>query len=690
MSELHLGVDIGGTFTDIVLINENEGTIFTKKVLSTPDDVSEGVVRGIENLLDMLPSTAKAIDFFVHGSTVALNALLERKGCKTALLTTKGFEDVLELGRQTRIDMFDPFVERPQVLIPRHLRKGIQERVSAYGEVIEPLNVTQATQELRGLQEEGIEAVAVCFLHSYVMPRHEQIIKDLIQKHLPGVFTAISSEICPEFREYERISTTAITAYLGPILRQALDQLCRRARRIGLIEPKIMQSNIGISPIKMIEQEPGKTLLSGPCGGVAGSIYFSEIAGYSNLITFDMGGTSTDVCLINNGEPTITTECEIDHLPVKYPMIDIATIGAGGGSIASVDEIGNLSVGPRSAGSVPGPVCYGQGGVKPTITDAHLVLGRLGQESIFSEAGLDIEKASQAIEKRIATPLCMNLEEAAAGMIRIANSNMEKAIRLVSIAKGYDLKDFTLVAFGGAGPMHAAELAMDLDIPRVLIPPFAGVYSALGLLTVDLKTDFTKFFKMVISDSSHVLLDKILDGFADLMPRAEEWFREAQVPPRDRRIRRSIDMRYHHQNYEIRVSIQDRNQTIEQLVDAFHRRHKIRYGHAMVGEPVEIVNLRLEAIGQLPRPQLKELPVSGGDASKAIRTQRKIWFLGDGMLRKCPVYDWGLLFPGAKLAGPAVIEQPKATIVIPPSSRAQVDRFNNLLVTIKEQIDNDN
>ncbi len=685
MSKLRLGVDIGGTFTDIVLINESEGTMFTEKVLSTPSDLSVGVIRGIENLVNMLPFPAESIDFFVHGSTVALNALLERKGCKTALLTTRGFEDVLELGRQTRIDMFDPFVERPQVLIPRHLRKGIQERVSAYGDIIEPLNVTQATQTLRELQKEGIEAIAVCFLHSYVMPKHEQIIKDLIQNNLPGVVTAISSDVCPEFREYERMSTTVITAYLGPIIRQALDRLRRRAREIGLIEPKVMQSNIGISPLKMIEKEPGKTLLSGPCGGVAGSIYFSEIAGYRNLITFDMGGTSTDVCLINDGEPTITTEGEIDHLPVKYPMIDIATIGAGGGSIASVDEIGNLSVGPRSAGSVPGPVCYGQGGVEPTITDAHLVLGRLGQESIFSDTSLNLEKASRAIKKQVAAPLHMNFEEASAGIIRIANSNMEKAIRLVSVEKGYDLKGFTLVAFGGAGPMHAAELAMDLDIPRVLVPPFAGVYSALGLLTVDLKTDFTKFFKMVISDLSPTSLNKILDGFADLMIRAEAWFREVQVPPRARRIRRSLDMRYRHQNYEIRVPIQDRDQTITQLVDEFHHRHKIRYGHAMMSEPVEIVNLRLEAIGQLPKPHLKERSVRGGDVSRAIRTQRKIWFSGDGMFRKCPVYDWNLLSPGVKLAGPAVIEQQKATIVIPPSNRAQIDRFNNLLITVMEQ-----
>ncbi len=685
MSELRLGIDIGGTFTDIVLINESEGTVFTKKVLSTPNDLSEGVVRGIENLVNTLPFPTGSIDFFVHGSTVALNALLERKGCKTALLTTKGFEDVLELGRQIRTDMFDPFVERSQVLVPRHLRKGIQERVSAYGEVIEPLNLRQATQTLRELQEEGIEAVAVCFLHSYMMSRHEQIIKGLIQEHLPGVFTAISAEVCPEFREYERMSTTVITAYLGPILQQALDHLRMRVGKIGLHDLKIMQSNIGISPLKMIEKEPGKTLFSGPCGGVAGSIYFGEIASYSNLITFDMGGTSTDICLINDGEPTITTGGEIGHLPVKYPMVDIVTIGAGGGSIASVNEIGNLDVGPRSAGSVPGPVCYGHGGVEPTITDAHLVLGRLGRESIFRDAGLDLEKASRAIEERLAAPLHIKLEEAAAGIIRIANSNMERAIRLVSIEKGYDLRDFTLVAFGGAGPMHAAELAMDLGIPRVLIPPFAGVYSALGLLTVDLKIDFTKFFKVMIGDPSHASFNEILDGFADLMARAEAWFYEVQVPPESRCIRRSLDMRYRHQNYEIIVPIQDSDQTVAQLVNKFHHRHKIRYGHAMVGEPVEIVNLRLEAIGQLPRPQLKELSVSGGDASKAIRTQREIWFSGAGAFTECPVYDWNLLFPAAELPGPAIIEQPKATIVIPPSNNAQVDQFNNLLITVKEQ-----
>ena len=496
-----LGVDVGGTFTDLVLHEVESNRLEFAKTPSTPADQSEGVTTGALQLVNRLGISPQAIAFFIHGTTVATNTLLERKGARTALIVTRGFRDVLQIGRQDRPDLYDWTIRRTEPIVPRRLRFEVTERVLHTGEVIEPVSDADVAGIVRRLEEEQVEAVAVCLLHSYAHPAHERQVGEAIRKALPDITLSISSEVAPEFKEYERMSTASINAFVAPVMERYLRSLQAGIEAQGIdSDLHIMQSNGGTMSADAAVEKPVHTILSGPAAGVIGSVGLAAQAGELNTISVDMGGTSFDISLCYQGEVRRTQDSEIDRLPIKVPMVDIHTLGAGGGSIAWIDPGGALRVGPHSAGAAPGPACYGQGGAEPTVTDANLLLGRLSPDAFLGGLmKLDIGLARDAVRDRIAEPLGLGIEEAAEGIVRVVNAGMIKGIRVVSVAKGYDPREFTLVTFGGAGPLHAAELASELNIPKVLVPIAPGVTSALGLLMADLRHDLVRNGPAVLS-----------------------------------------------------------------------------------------------------------------------------------------------------------------------------------------------
>ena len=509
-----LGVDVGGTFTDLVLHEVESNRLEFAKTPSTPADQSEGVTTGALQLVNRLGISPQAIAFFIHGTTVATNTLLERKGARTALIVTRGFRDVLQIGRQDRPDLYDWTIRRTEPIVPRRLRFEVTERVLHTGEVIEPVSDADVAGIVRRLEEEQVEAVAVCLLHSYAHPAHERQVGEAIRKALPDITLSISSEVAPEFKEYERMSTASINAFVAPVMERYLRSLQASIEAQGIdSDLHIMQSNGGTMSADAAVEKPVHTILSGPAAGVIGSVGLAAQAGELNTISVDMGGTSFDISLCYQGEVRRTQDSEIDRLPIKVPMVDIHTLGAGGGSIAWIDPGGALRVGPHSAGAAPGPACYGQGGAEPTVTDANLLLGRLSQDAFLGGLmKLDIGLARDAVRDRIAEPLGLGLQEAAEGIVRVVNAGMIKGIRVVSVAKGYDPREFTLVTFGGAGPLHAAELASELNIPKVLVPIAPGVTSALGLLMADLRHDLVRTVLLSSAEAKPSDLGEVYSG----------------------------------------------------------------------------------------------------------------------------------------------------------------------------------
>ena len=489
-----LGVDVGGTFTDLALYDADTNRLEFAKTPSTPDNQAVGVAAGIAELARRYGVMPEQVDFFIHGTTVATNTLLERKGAVTALVVTAGFRDVLQIGRQERPSLYDWRIRRPEPLAPRRLRFEVAERVVHTGEVLTPLTGAEIDRVVARLAAADVDAIAVCLLHSYANPAHERALGEALRRSLPGVTVALSHEVLPEFKEYERMSTTAINAYVSPVMERYLRRLEHTISDAGLkSELYIMQSNGGTMGVETAIERPVHTIMSGPAAGVIGAAAIARQAGHANAISIDMGGTSFDVSLCYQGEVRQTQESEIERLPIRVPMVDVHTLGAGGGSIAWIDAGGALRVGPSSAGAVPGPACYGSGGTQATVTDANVVLGRLGESGLLGGAmPLDAALARMAVRERIADPLGIGVEEAAEGIVQVVNASMVKGIRVVSVSKGYDPREFCLVAFGGAGPLHASELAEEMDIPRVLVPVAPGVTSALGLLVADLRHDFAR------------------------------------------------------------------------------------------------------------------------------------------------------------------------------------------------------
>lgn len=678
-----IGVDVGGTFTDVCMFNQDTGEVHVYKLPSTPWDPSEAIGNGIKEILELYGVSPSAVSNLVHGTTVATNATLERKGAKTAIITTRGFRDLIELARQTRASLYDTQVEKPIPIIYRKMRKEVDERIMADGTVFQALDIAQVEKLVDELKAEGTEAYAVCLLHSYINPIHEQQIKDVILRRHPEAYVSISSEVLPEIREYERMTTTSLNSYIGPKVGIYAKQFKQRVKDMGMdLTPYINQSNGGLMSIETTFNNPIRTALSGPAAGVSGANYITKLAGVKNIITFDMGGTSTDVSLIENYSPKLTTSKAIAEFPVKVPMTDVTAVGAGGGSIAWIDNGGMMKVGPESAGAYPGPIAYSRGGDKPTVTDANVVLHRLNPKVILGgRMKIDEEAAYKAIEEKLAKPLGMSTLDAARGIITVVNSNMARAIRVVSVERGYDPREFVVVAFGGAGALHAVNVAKDLGINHVMIPCNPGILCAVGLLVSDIRSDYVK---TSISNFVDENIDQMNANFKELTDKGDAWLDEEKIDEDHKVIVRHADMRYYGQNFELSIEIPYEKITpenIDEIRNLFHQAHKREYGYCNEGALVQIVNYRATALGKVQTIELVEHPLEGPDASGAIVDKRDVYFEETKDYVPTDIYNRDLIKAGNEIQGPAIIEQMDATIVVPPGHTARADKYLNLMIT---------
>ncbi|HEY7652508.1 MAG TPA: hydantoinase/oxoprolinase family protein [Methylomirabilota bacterium] len=671
-----IGLDVGGTFTDVALVHEASGRLWITKTPTTPHDPSAGFITGIEKTLRLAGVEAASLRHVLHGTTTATNAILEGKGAAIGFLTTAGFRDVLEIGRHDiprRANMF-AWVKPARPVSPELIFE-IAGRVAVDGEELEPLDEPAVRAAARRLRQAGVDSIAVCFLHSYANPAHEQRARALLLEEHPGGAVSLSSEVLPVFREFERSMGTVLNAYVQPLIGRYIARLLGELRPRGIRAPlSIMKSNGGVIGADVVRTQAIHTALSGPAAGVIGARRIGEAAGFDDLISVDVGGTSADVCLIRGGEAEVTTEGRVGAWPLHVPMIDIHTIGAGGGSIARVTEDGTLTVGPESAGAQPGPVCYGAGGEEPTVTDAHLVLGRIPSHLLGGEIALDVERARRAIEERVARPLGLPLAAAAQGVLDIVNNNMVGALRLVSVERGYDPRDFVLVPFGGAGPLHGAELAALLGMRTVVVPRYPGVLSTFGLLGTEVRNDYARTSLQKPPDYD---LGAVASVYADLEGQARAWLAAEGVAPSARRLTRLADLRYRHQGFELTVPWPERGLDVDALLARFHARHRQLYTYALADAPVEIVTLRVAAAGRVRRFTLPPLARRGAAATRPPR--RRVHFAGAGWTA-CPCLDREGLGVGGVVTGPAIVEQPDTTTVVPPGHRARVDRVGNLVI----------
>ncbi len=670
---MRIAVDSGGTFTDAVFVAGGRLTIL--KVPSTPRNPADAIAHILARVLSEHPRAAGAPLELLYGTTVGTNALLERRGGRVALVTTAGLEDVLEIGRQARPRLYDWFVERPAPLVPHERRIGLRERMGPGGRVLLRPARRELARAARAARAAGAEAVAVCLLFSYANPAHEREMGAALAA--AGIPATLSCEVLPEFREFERTATTVVNAYLIPVMGEYLGHASRRAATAwgsrGAARMRVMQSNGGIVSAQAAAREPVRTILSGPAGGVLGAEYVAGVAGFHRVISFDMGGTSTDVALLD-GAPQATNEAVVAGLPVAVPVLDIHTVGAGGGSLARFDRAGALRVGPESAGADPGPACYGRG-ERPTVTDAQLVLGRISPEGFLrGEFRLDARRARRALESvlRAAPAGPGTVEEFAQGIVEVANAVMEKAIRVISIERGHDPRDYTLVAFGGAGGLHGCELAAALRLPRVLVPRLPGGLSALGILRADVVKEYVRTVQLAGLPSRETRR-RLAVAFAEIeragaRELAQEGFRaRAQM-----RVERFLDCRYAGQGYELTIS------AAGDYVAAFHRLHQQRYGHSDASRGVEVVNVRTRLAGLTPKPDLDRVARGGASPTAAVAQRRRI-FAG-GRWAEAAFYDRTLLLAGNRMRGPAVVGEYGATTFVAPGWKGRVDAFGNLVL----------
>lgn len=689
-----LGVDVGGTFTDAILWDETTGTGRIAKVPSTPADPSEGFLRVAHQILDAAGAKPSEVVTMVHGTTVATNAIIEGKTARTAFITTRGFRDMLEIARQIRPSLYDLQFEKPRPLVSRDLCFEVTERLDARGNVVAPLDDKAVRHLAEQLAAEGLESVAVCFLHAYLNPDHEWRAGEILRETLPaGTLVSLSADVAPEFREYFRASTTVVNAAIRPIVQRYLRAIGQSLAADGFTSTLlVMQSNGGVMTAETAEQKPVFLVESGPAAGVIAATYLGERLGFPDVISFDMGGTTAKAGLVRDGQPAITKDYEVgaragtgtggsrgSGYPIRTPVIDLVEIGAGGGSIAWVDAGGVLRVGPRSAGADPGPACYGSGGTEPTVTDANLVLGRInGDYFLGGVMALDVEAARRAIHEKVARALGMDAVQAAHGIVEIANAAMTNAIHLVSVQRGYDPRDFTLIAFGGAGPLHANRLAAELQIPTTVIPASPGITSAMGLLATDLTHEYSRTVRGPTADLDFAALD---EHFRQMQEDGRQVLTREGVALDGMTFRRYAEMRYAGQSFELTVGLPPEGmdgQTVLQAEEHFHRAHEQAYGFAPRDEPTEVVNIRLTAIGRIPRPLLRAHRAAEGEARKG---ERRVYFAESGGFVSCPLYDRYRLASGTVLAGPSIVEELDSTSVLLPGYQARVDDLGNLLVT---------
>jgi N-methylhydantoinase A len=683
---MRVATDIGGTFTDLVYLDERSGHVGTGKTDSTPPDFE----RGVMDVLHKADADLSGIRFFVHGTTVIINALTERKGAKTGLITTRGFRDVLEIGRANRPDIYNLYYTKLQPFVPRYLRKEVTERVNYKGEILAPLQEEEVERAVEELRREGVEAIAVCFLHSYANPAHELRCGERIQRLWPQVFVTLSHEVTREWREYERTSTAVLNSYVKPAANRYLDRLEQELRQ-GDVSGSlyIMRSNGGTATFVSAKQAPITIVESGPVAGVLGAKALGDLLGEENLISFDMGGTTAKCSLIEGRQVKVTTEYRIEQTrtspgyPIKVPVVDIVEIGAGGGSIAWLDQVGALHVGPQSAGAVPGPASYGRGGEDPTVTDANVLTGRINPEYFLGgEIPLDLERARSAMTK-VAEPLNVSAEEAALGVIRLANANMVNALKLISLYRGYDPRDFTLVAFGGAGPMHAAELAAELNVKRVLIPVNPAVFSAWGMLMTDLRYDMVQTH---IARTDQMDLNEVTQLWRQLEEEARAHFAHEGIAEERLLFHRYADMRYAGQEHTVKVPFpagEVAAEAIKEVEARFHGLHE-QYYTFRLPSPIEFVNFHMTAFGTVEKPHIPKLS-GGGSAESALKGNRAVQ-LGPGPEpdphQEVPIYERERLGAGTEIRGPAIVEEPDSTTVVFPDQRLTVDEYGNLIIEI--------
>jgi N-methylhydantoinase A len=692
MPRYRIAVDTGGTFSDFVYFNEESGAVSITKIASTPDDPSRAILQGVEALIGGQPySPAQAgkdrveaadVGYFCHGTTVGTNALLEGKGVKTGLLVTEGFRGIYEVAEQARpygTAIFDVMYDKPVPLVPPRLTGEVKERVDFRGQVLVPLDETALRATLRHLRTQDIEALAVCLLFSFLHPEHEARVRDIALEEMPGCNVSLSSEILPQIREYYRLSTTVINAYLQPILARYVENLDRRLGQSGITtrQKYIMQSNGGMSTFPEAARKAVTTVLSGPAGGVTAGVHACRMTGFGNIITFDMGGTSCDVALIKDAEPVLSSRGKIEGRDLAVPMMDINTVSAGGGTIAKVDRFGVLEVGPQSAGAVPGPACYGRGGEVATITDCNLLLGYLSADNFLGgRMKLDRAEAETAVA-RVAEPLSLGIAEAAEGIVRIIDVKMEEAIKAISTMRGHDLRDFFLLAFGGAGPVHAARMARDLGMAGVIVPLYPGVFSAMGLLMSDVKHDYIRSRMTPITALTSADVNGI---FAELETQARDDLRRDGFADDEIRIERALDMRYAGQGYEITIACTaSETSALAALRKTFDVEHRRQFGHMAPEEPVEVVSYRVRGTGLVPAVSMPKFTPQGRRLADALRETRQVRF--DGATVECPVYQREKLDVETTLRGPAILDQFDCTTVISAGQVARVDEWKNLIVT---------
>lgn len=678
-----IGIDVGGTFTDVTLIDEETGKRCFAKVLNEPGRRHATVVKGILRVMAQAGARPDELAFIGHGTTITTNAVIERKGAPTALITNKGFRDIIELGRFSRpADLiYRVQLDKPAPIAPRHLRFEVDCRVNADGQVIKELDEGSLDGLIEQVRASGVQAVAVCLLFSFLHPAHEQRIQKRLQDALPHVDVLISSDIQPEFREFPRTSTTLFAAYVAPVLRNYVEKLMA-----GMREEKIdsrlfiFQSNGGVGRPDLVLRNPATTLLSGPAGAVVGASQLARTSGHADLITIDMGGTSLDVCLLRNGVAEATTAREIGYFPVVTPMLDVHTIGAGGGSIVTLDEVGRVKVGPESASSDPGPACYGLGGTHATLTDVNLLLGYIDADDFAGgEVKLNPQLAREVIERHVAQPLGMDALDAAGGIFKVAANQMAEAIRFVSVQRGANPRDFDLCAFGGGGPIHAFSIAQELGMRRIVVPSSPGLFSSGGIALADFTHDYSQSILRRASQLQEGALDA---AFTQLRERADADLNLEGVPVDRREFQRSMDIRYVGQSAEINIRIDgdrlDRPVQLQAFIEEFHRQHELMYTYAVLDEPVEVVNVRMRAVGRVDKPRE---PVHASSTGTVQATDvRQVWF--GGSLHATRVYRREHLHVGTRVAGPAIIQELSSATVVPPSGEVTVDTQFNLVLEL--------
>jgi len=680
MGTIRLGVDIGGTFTDLVLLDDKTGQTMVVKVPSQPNKPADALAAAVKRALKQANAPAESVNLLNHGTTIVTNAVLEGNLARTALITTSGFRDVLEIGRHVRPDMYDLNQDKPTPIVPRDLRFEVKERMAPDGNVLVSLEPDSVRAAVAAAKASGASAIAIGFLHAYANTEHETAMKAELIAALPEVSVSASSDICREIREFERISTATLNAAAMPVVSRYLEILGElTADLIPKARVLLMQSNGGSMTVGAARQAPAHLVYSGPAAGVLACQFIGQLTQRPNVLGFDMGGTSTDISLVYRGEPLMTTEADVGGYPVKLPVLDVNTIGAGGGSIAWLDSGGGLRVGPKSAGADPGPVAYQQGGTEPTVTDANLVLGRLIPDRFLGgEMMLDPDAALAAIRKKIAEPLGLDPISAAAGILRIANANMERALKVSSAERGYDPRDFSLIAFGGAGPVHAAALAKEVGFASVLVPESPGVFSAFGLLVADLRHDFVRSYMVGLDQVSTKMLTSF---YADLQALGEQALKDDGLDEQRWTFQRTADLRYVGQAYEVNVAFPDGSidaDTVAEVKSRFHGEHQRLFAHSAEDDPVEFVSLRMVATGSVDAPTFRKQQALSTPVSQA--DTRDVYFEEANGFTACPIYQRQNLYPGAEFQGPAIIEQLDTTTVVHPGQTVSVDDWGSLII----------